>query len=63
MKNKAIIMTLSLVAAVLVYLCIEKYMPYLSPQLVYGIAAGVGFVIGVVLNYLWLTLSKRGSAK
>ncbi len=60
MKGKTRVMILSLIVSVLVFLWIERNMPLLSPQMVYGFAAGIGFIVGVILNYLWVNLSKRG---
>lgn len=63
MKATIRIMSLSLIAALPVYMLLEQNMPNLPLDAVYGVAAGSGFVIGVVLNYLWVALSKKSGAK
>lgn len=63
MKDRLRIMILSLAVSVMVYLWLEKNMPLLSPQELYGISAGIGFFIGVTLNYLWLSLSRKRGAR
>ena len=63
MLNKTAITLLSLLAAVVVYLWMEKELPHLSPQVLYGVAAFAGFVIGFGLNYAWGVLKNRGDKK
>ncbi len=59
MDDKARITILSLIVAVPVYFWLARD-PYLSPQSLYGIAAGGGFVAGFLLNFLWKRLKGRG---
>lgn len=61
MQNKARAMTISLLVSVPLYFWIEYEMPNLTPDRMYMGAAGLGFVVGVVINYFWDILSRRGN--
>lgn len=62
MNDKVRIMMCSLIIAVPVYFWLARD-PYLPPQLLYGIAAGMGGVAGVVFNFFWKKLNGKGAGK
>lgn len=62
MDDKTRITVLSVVVAVLVYFWLARD-PNLPPQSLYGIAAVVGVVAGILLNLLWKRIIGKGGVR
>jgi len=59
MNRKTRVLVLAIAVALPAYLAIKTWSPYLPPESLYAVAAGVGFVVGLALDYLWVRLTRK----